>query len=125
LLCILLAHFKMERDSFFRVFGASAVPLKRYGPFALFHGLEFPEGKTRDAFGIGSGKEFQGADEAICAGVVFNVSPQVAAEGIIFPGEPGQFAIHFHVVHEMACQINSFLAYHIVSVLFAVWENSH
>lgn len=102
----------MERDGFFRVFGPEAVPLKRNGSFAFFHGLEFPEGETRDAFGVGGGKEFQGSDKAVCAGVIFDASPEVAAEGVGFPGEPGQFAVHFHVVEKMARQINPCLSYH-------------
>lgn len=107
----------MERDGFFRFFSAEPVPLKRDGPFAFFHGLKFPEGETRDAFGVGGGKKFQGADETVCAGVILDASPEVAAEGIGFPGEPGQFAIHFHVVEEMACQINPCLSYHYSSLL--------
>lgn len=115
----------MERDGFFRFFVAEPVPLKRDGAFAFFLGLELPEGETRDAFGIGGGKEFQGSDETVCAGVIFDASPEVAAEGVGFPGEPGQFAVHLHVVQEMTCQINPSLSYHGVSLLLVVLKYLH
>lgn len=102
----------MERDGFFRIFGASPIPLKCYGSFTFFQCLALPKSDTRYTFGICHGNKFKGSEEAVCAGVIYYASPQVTAEGIVLPGKPGQFTVHFHVVHEMACQINPCLTGH-------------
>lgn len=111
----------MDRDGFFRFGGAEPVPLKRDGAFSFFLGLELPEGETRDAFNVGGGKKFQGPDEAVCAGVIFDASPEVAADGVGLPGKPGQFAVHFNMIEEMARQINPCLSYHGFSLLITLF----